>query len=126
MQKLSIFITFNTIVKKFLLVTMLSCSSSVADAISFCREKLNLPDFQNSEATCKFIQTIDRLFDISNSRNLFGRGYKAAMKPANESWIKEFFVSAENYLRNLSDVQTRFLISSTSYGQLFYLLSMYR
>jgi hypothetical protein len=84
---------------------MLSCSSSVADAISFCREKLNLPEFQNSEATCKFIQTIDRLFDISNSRNPFGRGYKAAMKPANESWIKEFFISAENYLRNLSDIQ---------------------
>jgi hypothetical protein len=84
---------------------MLSSSSSVTDAISFCRKKLNLPEFENSEATCIFIQTIERHFDISNSRNLFGRGYKAAMKPANESWIKEFFVSAENYLRNLSDVQ---------------------
>jgi hypothetical protein len=105
---------------------MLSSSSSITDAISFCREILNLPEFKNIEATRIFIQTIDRHFDISNSRNPFGRGYKAAMKPANESWIKEFFVSAENYLRNLSDVQTRFLISSTSYDQLFYLLSMYR
>jgi hypothetical protein len=31
-------------------------SRSVADAINFCREKLNLPQFQGSEATEEFIR----------------------------------------------------------------------
>ncbi len=89
-----------------------SSSSSVADAIDFCREKLSLPEFKDSEATCKFIRIIDRLFDISNSKNPFGRGYKAAMSQANEIVIKKFFTTAESYLRNLSDLQGRKLVSS--------------
>lgn len=87
-------------------------SSSVADAIDFCREQLKLPEFENSEATSKFIRVIDRLFDISNSRNPFAGGYKAPFKLDNENWIKDFFLSAEIYLRNLTDLQGRKLVSS--------------
>lgn len=35
-------------------------SSSVADAIDFCREVLKLNQFNNSEATTKFIRYCDR------------------------------------------------------------------
>ena len=84
----------------------------MADAIDFCREKLSLPEFKDSQATCKFIRIIDRLFDICNSKNPFGRGYKAAMRPTNEIVIKNFFLTAESYLRNLSDLQGRKLVSS--------------
>ena len=84
----------------------------MADAIDFCRDHLNLPEFKDSEATSKFIRIIDRLFDICNSRNPFSGGYNAPFKPANEGWIKEFFISATSYLSNLSDLQGRKLVSS--------------
>lgn len=32
---------------------------------------MNNPDFANSEATCEFLYTIDRLFDFTNARNPF-------------------------------------------------------
>lgn len=35
-------------------------SSSVADAIDFCRDILKLPEFCNSEATTYFIRSCDR------------------------------------------------------------------
>jgi hypothetical protein len=36
-------------------------SRSVADAIDYCRDVLNLPEFVGSEATTRFIQLCDRL-----------------------------------------------------------------
>ena len=44
-------------------------SSSVADAIEFLDFSMKLEDFQHSSGTVKFLRTIDRLFDILNSRN---------------------------------------------------------
>ena len=37
-------------------------SRSVADAISFCREDLQLPQFKGSEATVGFLKQFDLLF----------------------------------------------------------------
>lgn len=84
----------------------------MADAIDFCRQQLNLEEFKDSEATSKFIRVIDRLFDIFNSRNPFSGGFKAPFKSSNESWIKDFFIFAESYLSNLSDLQGRKLVYS--------------
>ena len=62
-----------------------SLSSSVADAIEYCTKTLKLPQFQGSEATVKFLRVIDRLFDLLNSRNPFGRGYKAPLRASNKT-----------------------------------------
>ena len=64
-------------------------SSSVADAIDFCRDDLQLDAFKGSEATVQFIRLFDRLFDTLNSRNPLGKGYKAPLKGSNhECWSK--------------------------------------
>ncbi len=56
-------------------------SSSVADAIEFLDVSMKLPEFQDSQATVTFTRTIDRLFDILNSRNPVGKGYKQPLRP---------------------------------------------
>jgi hypothetical protein len=49
-------------------------SSSVADAIDFCRIDLKDPQFQGSEGTCHFIRQLDSVFDILNSRHPYEKG----------------------------------------------------
>ena len=43
-------------------------SASVASALKYCREELNFNEFEGSEPTERFLNIIDRLFDIMNSR----------------------------------------------------------
>lgn len=50
-------------------------SASVANAMNFLKTE-NIPEFEDSEATIKFIYIIDRLFDFMNSRNPFAKGFK--------------------------------------------------
>lgn len=45
------------------------------NAISYLKDA-NLANFKDCEATITFIETIDWLFDILNSRNPFDKGYK--------------------------------------------------
>lgn len=58
-----------------------SFSASVADAMEYCRDGLQLPDFENVQGTVKFLRIINNLFDILNSRNQYARGMKGALKP---------------------------------------------
>ncbi|KAJ8951535.1 hypothetical protein NQ317_015416 [Molorchus minor] len=44
-------------------------SRSVSDAITFLRDDLKSPEFQDSEATSEFLLKFNNLFDIFNSRN---------------------------------------------------------
>ena len=78
-------------------------SSSVVDAIQFCSEYLTLSQFKGCEATVSFLRMIDRLFDILNSRNPFGKGYKAPLRPANESSWHPFLDKATAYLLSLKN-----------------------
>jgi hypothetical protein len=87
-------------------------SKSVADAIDFCREGLKYPEFQGSEATTKFIKTIDCLFDTMNSRNIFGRGSKAPMTESNQLQWQELFSHALTYLSQISDLKGTKMIFS--------------
>lgn len=54
-------------------------SRSVATALNFCKNILNLEDFQNSGATIKFLNLFNDAFDILNSRSLNGFGYEKAL-----------------------------------------------
>lgn len=82
-------------------------SSSVADAIEFCREDLKLPQFKGSEATVKFIRLFDRLFDCLNSRNPLAKGFKAPLRPGSRgTWIS-FLEKAKDYIRALTDAAER-------------------
>jgi len=64
-------------------------SSSVADAIDFCRN-LKINGFENSEATTECIRFVDKWFDILNSINPYGHGSKSPMKLLNYQDIKIF------------------------------------
>lgn len=78
-------------------------SSSVADAIDFLRS-LGLPDFQKSEATVKFLRTVDRVFDFLNSRTPFGKGYKRAIRIENLEFFKQESNKWINYFLELKTI----------------------
>lgn len=86
-------------------------SSSVADAIDF----FNIVDkdarFQNSEVTFNFIRTIDKLFDILNTRNPLGKGSKQPLKLHNkDEWETELVMIAK-YLLSLKSGDGQLLIT---------------
>jgi hypothetical protein len=56
-----------------------SLSRSVAIALNFCKSNLNLEDFQNAEATIKFLHMFNDAFNILNSRSLNCYGFKKAL-----------------------------------------------
>jgi hypothetical protein len=76
-------------------------STSVADAIDFCREDLRLPEFAGSKATTEFIRIFDALFDVFNSQNFMGKRFKAPLKEENEHIWKPLLTESLHYLRNL-------------------------
>ncbi|KAH8009969.1 hypothetical protein HPB51_023025 [Rhipicephalus microplus] len=87
-------------------------SSSVADALDFCESTLKLPQFKGAHATAEFIRIFDRLFDVLNSRNPFGRSYKAALRKANEASMRTFFEKAELSITKLKDAKEKPVIES--------------
>ncbi|CAB3997104.1 DNA transposase THAP9 [Paramuricea clavata] len=86
-------------------------SSSVADAIDFLNIVEKDEQFQDSEATVTFIRTVDKVFDILNSRNPLGKGSKQPLKLANKlKWEAELIMIA-NYLLSLKSRDGQLLIS---------------
>ena len=64
-------------------------SSCVVNAIEFLDESFKLPAFQNSNGTVEFLRTIDKLFDMLNSRNPLGNDFKTPLKLVNKSVWEE-------------------------------------
>ena len=104
-------VKFNTQKMKVNLATQ-TLSSSVAVAIDFCNKTLKLPQFIGSEATVRFIMLFDRLFDILNSRNPFGKGFKTAMRPQSEFIWQSFLTEAMSYIFELRDPTGLLMIES--------------
>ena len=73
-------------------------SSSVANAIEFLDKSSQLPTFCDSHGTVKFICTIDRVFDMLNSRNPIAKGFKTPLRPNSKDTWEEIFMSTANYL----------------------------
>ena len=71
-------------------------SRSVADALDFCRDDLKLPEFQGSEATSFFLRQFDTLFDLMNSKNVLGKGYKSPLRHSNQQAWAQAFSSASS------------------------------
>ena len=88
-------------------------SASVATALSFCEEQLQLAQFSGCDATCKFIKIFDELFDILNSRNPLGKGSKAPLKPENEAIFLPFLENAGEYIKSLKTPEGKPLTAST-------------
>lgn len=68
----------------------------VADAIDFLRT-LNHQNFQKSEATTQFVRILDKLFDMMNSRNAYGTGYKSPLTLNNKNyWFNVFLANVKS------------------------------
>jgi len=76
-------------------------SSSVADALEFCRDDLGMHEFQDCAATVRYIRILDRVFDLLNSRNPLAKGYKAPLRCSNEVFWRPFVSEAKSYLWEL-------------------------
>lgn len=76
-------------------------SASVADALDFLNHDLQIPTFQGSEATVKFIRMADKLFDVFNSKSFLGLSFKAPLSSKNIVHITELFEEAKKYIRGL-------------------------
>ena len=75
-------------------------SNSVASALKLCK-KLNCRDFQNVDATVEFLEIINCLFDIFNSKIISAKGFKSPTSSKNWHCIKPFLLRAKDYLLSL-------------------------
>lgn len=88
-------------------------SSSVADALEYCSLDLKLDDFKNSEGTIIFCRTIDKLFDILNTRNSLSKNpYRKSLSAYNINFLISFFSQVSDYLKNLKYPDGNLLINS--------------
>lgn len=87
-------------------------SASVATALEFMDEDLKHPDFKNVVPTVKFIKLIDSVFDLLNSRNPFGRGYKSPLKSDNVNIWMPKFEEVSYYLANCKDIKGTYLYNT--------------
>ena len=94
-------------------------SSSVANAIEFLDKWGELPNFSGSNGTVKFIRTIDRLFDILNSRNPLAKGFKAPLRSSSQDTWEEILLSAAKYLLSLKTKSPVPKLLSTSQRRTF-------
>ncbi|KAE9522390.1 hypothetical protein AGLY_017221 [Aphis glycines] len=69
-------------------------SKSVADALKFCKNKLNIKNFSDVDATVVFIELFNSAFDILNSRSINATGEKKS--PFTDP-IKVINLSSNNY-----------------------------
>ena len=78
-------------------------SKSVSDALTFLRDDLKCPEFQDSEATSKFLLMFNNLFDIFNSRNRFTKySFKKPLSKVTEENIFEYFKTLKSYIIGLT------------------------
>ena len=62
---------------------------------------MKLEDFQHPSGAVKFVRTIDRLFDILNSRNPLGKGFKLPLRWESRDIWEEILKITANYLLSL-------------------------
>lgn len=75
-------------------------SSSVADAIDFMRQSGNSL-FAGSEATVEYIRILDRIFDLMNCKDPFGKGFKSALRLENKDVWMNVLKETKAYLLTL-------------------------
>lgn len=81
-------------------------SMSVANASTFCSTTLNLKQFNNSETTIQFCNTINNIFDFLNTRNFLSKSeYQKPLKKSNEENKIKLFI--KNSINNYNHLNVR-------------------
>ena len=92
-------------------------SRSVSLSLKYCRENLKLEQFQGSEATEQFLLIINDIFDLMNSRSEFSNNWywmKNALSERNKDVWKKVFSETSTYLRGLTTMNSKSLVSEDS------------
>jgi len=76
-------------------------STSVAEALTICKEHLHLQQFQDCSATIEFISVFNDLFDIFNSKHMNQFNFKQPINPLNYIKIMEKLEKCKTYILNL-------------------------
>ena len=105
--------------KKNVRLAAQTLSASVADAIKFLDKPTHLPNFCDGHSTVKFIRTIDRLFDMMNSRNPIAKGFKTPLRPNSKDTWKEILMPTARYLFSLKTTTPSGQLLSTSRRKTF-------
>lgn len=87
-------------------------STSVANALSFCKNNLKLKEFQFCEGTIQFLHTFNDLFDILNSRSIKQSGYKQPLNEQNKELIIKKLEQTKQYILSLKTKNGQLLIKS--------------
>ena len=83
-------------------MSKLQLKPSVADAIEYLMTSGH-PKFANAEETIRFICIIDKLFDLLNSRNPFGKGLKKPLSLYDAARWNSTIDTSISYLLSLTD-----------------------
>eukprot|EP00795_Rhopilema_esculentum_P011471 gene11471-21685_t len=84
----------------------------VANALEFLKTDLKHAEFENASATIVFIRTIDKIFDILNSRFAFAKGFKRPIRLQNLEYIEQTFAQSAEYLLSLKSSERQLLVFS--------------
>lgn len=76
-------------------------SHSVADALKFCKDNLQIEEFLHVDAAIEFIEIFNIGFDILNSRSINCIGFKKALCKENLEEIKLFTDKITFFIKNL-------------------------
>ncbi|KAJ3661785.1 hypothetical protein Zmor_006169 [Zophobas morio] len=88
-------------------------STSVTDALEYCVKDQGLQQFKHSEATVTFCRTVDKLFDIFNTRNFLSKNsFRRPLSNTNFSFIKSFFDENRKYILGLKSLEGEELVYS--------------
>jgi len=74
-------------------------SSSVADSLQFLSKTSK--DFENCDATIRFIRVVDEIFDFLNSRNPYAKGFKQPINKQNIQYLETKMKNNIDYLYSL-------------------------
>lgn len=91
---------FRNQIMKVKLATQL-LSMSVANALKLCEQIFPSTHFSNMEATVKFIENFNNLFDVMNTRKHGRYGLKKPICPENKKEILDFFNEMKEYILSL-------------------------
>lgn len=87
-------------------------SSSVADALEFCCNRIKMKEFEQCSGTVNFINIMNDIFDVLNSHSIRPPGWKKAMCPQNIGFIRALFESAIAYINTLKLASGDLLVQS--------------
>lgn len=100
-------------------------STSVANALTFCEQDLQIDKFNNSGATAKFCLQINNIFDLLNSRNRFCKNQSAqCITRQNYDEICKQVDSYCDYLQGLKNVDGPILKSNRKMGFFGFIVCM--